>query len=55
MTSAVRSDALAADLIHTGSRVSCSVTPNDGQLSGNTAVAFAGGLVPPKRRTAGVQ
>jgi hypothetical protein len=54
-TSAVRSDALAADLIHTGSRVSCSVTPSDGQLSGNTAVAFAGGLVPPKRRTAGVQ
>jgi hypothetical protein len=52
ITSAVRSDALAANLIRTGSRVSCSVTPSDGQLSGNTAIAFAGGLVPPRRRTA---
>jgi hypothetical protein len=52
-TSAVRSDALAADLIHTGSRVSCSITPNDGKVSGNTATAFAGGIVPPRRRAAG--
>lgn len=51
VTTAVRTDALAADLIKVGSRVSCSVTASDGQLSGNTATGFAGGYVPPRRRS----
>jgi len=52
VTTAVRSDALAANLIKVGSRVSCSVTPSDGKVSGNTATAFAGGYVAPRRRAA---